>query len=107
MYADGRIQWTTGENSGGYNGLGGTEALVGINAGDYINYVTVPGSQTPDIINITKTSNIDVPGVWMFQVGRGTYNYVSITKCNCFTCLYCKTLHCKLFLTAFTYEWIS
>ena len=73
MYADGRIQWTTGGNSGGYNGLDGTEALAGINAGDYINYVTVPGSRTPDIINITKTSNIDVPGVWMFQVGRGMY----------------------------------
>ena len=72
MYAYGRIQWTTGDNSSGYNGLGRTEALAGINAGDYINYVTVPGSQTTDIINITKTSNIGVPGVWMFQVGSGT-----------------------------------
>ena len=73
MYAGGRIQWTTADSSGGYNGLGGTEALAGINAGDYINYVTVSGSQTPHIINITKTSNIGIPGVWMFQVGRGTY----------------------------------
>ena len=77
MYADGRIQWTTGGHSGGYNGLGGTEALAGINAGDYINYVTVPGSQTPDIINITKTSNIDVPGIWMFQVDRSRGTYIA------------------------------
>ena len=73
MYAEGRIQWTTGDNSGGYNGLGGTEALAGINAGDHVNYVTVPRSKTPDIINITRTSNVDISGVWMFQVGRGTY----------------------------------
>jgi len=31
LYADGRIQWTTGDNSGGDDGLGGTEALAGIN----------------------------------------------------------------------------
>ena len=73
MYAEGRMQWTTGDNSGGYNGLHGTEALAGINAGDYVNHVTVPGSQSPDIINITRTSNVDTPGVWMFRVGRGNY----------------------------------
>ena len=73
MYADGRIQWTTGDNSGGYKGLFGTEALAGINAGDSINNVTVPGSRTLSIINIARTSNVGIPGVWMFQVGRGTY----------------------------------
>ena len=73
MYAEGRMQWTTGDSSGGYGGLYGTEALAGINAGDGINYVTVSGSRTPDIINITRTSNVGIPGVWMFQVGRCTY----------------------------------
>ena len=73
MYADGKIQWTTGDNSGGYRGVSGTEALAGINAGDYINHVTVPGSQTPNIINITRTSNVGIPGVWMIQVGKGLY----------------------------------
>ena len=76
MYADGRIQWTTGDNSGGFNGLSGTEALVGINAGDSINHVTVPGSRTSSIINIARTSNVGIPGTWMFQVGRGTYSYM-------------------------------
>ena len=78
MYADGRMQWTTGDSSGGHNGLGGTEALAGINAGDNITYVTVPGSQTADIINITRTSNVGIPGVWMFQVGRGTYMHTTM-----------------------------
>ena len=72
MYADGRIEWTTGDWSGGSDGLSGIEALAGINAGDQINFVTIPGSQSSEIINITRTSNIGIPGVWMFRVGRGT-----------------------------------
>ena len=55
LYADGEIQWED-------------YALAGINAGDGINSVTIPGSLTPSIINITQTSNVGIPGVWMFQV---------------------------------------
>ena len=68
LYADGRIQWTTGSRSGGSRGLGGIEALAGINAGDGFNSYTIPGSQTPNIINISQTSNIDMPGIWMFSL---------------------------------------
>ena len=71
LYAGQRIQWTTGDDSGGINGLGGTEALAGINTGNGVNFVTIPGSLTPDIINITKTSNVGIPGVWMFRVDQG------------------------------------
>ena len=70
LYADGRIQWTTGSRSGG---LGGTEALAGINGGDGENFVTIPGSRTSSIINIDKTSNIGVPGVWIFKVDSGRH----------------------------------
>ena len=66
------MQWTTGDDSDGINGLGGTEALAGINAGDGVNSITIPGSLTPNIINITQTSNVGIPGVWMFKVGEGT-----------------------------------
>ena len=79
MYAEGRIQWTTGDISGGLDGLGGTEALAGINAGDHVNQSTVPGSHTSGIINITRTSNVGIPGVWMFQVGRGMYLCMVVT----------------------------
>ena len=67
-YADGQIRWTTGDASGGSNGLGGTEAQVGFNAGDGIRFASVPGSQTPDIINIDTTSNVGIAGVWVFRV---------------------------------------
>ena len=75
LYADGGIQWTTGDDSGGINGLGGTESVAGINAGDGINSITIPGSLTPSIINITQTSNVGIPGVWMFKVGEGNVLY--------------------------------
>ena len=71
LYPDRRIQWTTGDASGGTSGLGGTEALAGIDAGDLINFVTIPGSLTPDIINITETSNVGIAGIWMFRVDEG------------------------------------
>ena len=79
LYADGEIQWTTGDNSGGIDGFGGTEALAGINAGDGVNSVTIPGSLTPNIINITQTSNVGIPGVWIFKVGEGNV-FIEIIK---------------------------
>lgn len=70
LYADEGIQWTTGDDcpSGGVNGLGGIPAQVGFNAGDGAHFFTVPESQTTAVINISMTSNIGVPGVWVFQV---------------------------------------
>ena len=59
--------------SGGTDGLGGDEAVAGVSAGDGVNFITIPGSLTPNIINIDNTSNIGVPGVWMFKVGTGMY----------------------------------
>ena len=67
FYADGRIEWTTGDDSGGINGLGGNAAQVGLNAGNGAEYENVPGSGTPSIINITMTSNIGIDGVWAFK----------------------------------------
>jgi len=67
LYADGLIQWTTGGASGGTNGLGGIEATAGYDAGDFRNFFNIPGTGTPEIINITRTSNVGNPGVWMFS----------------------------------------
>ena len=68
LYADGEIQWTTGDASGGTNGFGGTAAQVGFNSGDGIRFASVPGSQTMAIVNIDTTSNVGIPGVWVFRV---------------------------------------
>ena len=68
LYADGEIQWATGSASGGTDGLGGTPAQVGFDAGDGIRYFTVPGSQTDEIINIASTSNVNIPGMWIFRI---------------------------------------
>ena len=60
LYAD--IEW-----------ISNVGALAGINAGDGVNHVTIPGSRTSSILNIEETSNVGVPGVWIFRVGGGVY----------------------------------
>jgi len=69
LYADGEIQWTTDDASGGINGLGGaTPAQIGFDAGDGIHYAAIPESFTDAVINVTQTSNVGVPGVWIFRI---------------------------------------
>jgi len=70
LYAYERIRWTTG---GTDTGLGGTEAVAGINAGDVIKFTSIPGSLTSDIINIYENSNVGVPGKWIYKIGQGKF----------------------------------
>ena len=65
IYVYGGLQWTTGDSSSVF------PALAGINAGDGVNSINISGSLTPSIINITQTSNVGIPGVWIFKVGEG------------------------------------
>lgn len=76
-----RIQWTTGSNSLGdpLTGLGGSTAQAGFNAGDKRNYYSIEGAQTPDVINLTLTSNVGIPGKWVFQVDG---NNILDIKCS-------------------------
>lgn len=79
------ITWTTGRASGGNadNGLGGTPAQGGFNAGDGTTFFVIPGSRTKNILNLNSTSNVGRCGQWMFQTDRasvlnagcGTRNY--------------------------------
>ena len=68
FYADRRIQWTTGDASGGEGGLGGTPAQAGFDAGDGMRFFSIPGSQTPAIVDIETTTNVSIPGQWTFRV---------------------------------------
>ena len=65
LYADGEIQWSN-------------NALAGINAGDGVNSITIPGSLTPNVNIISRTGNVGIPGIWMFEVGTGTEGNVYV-----------------------------
>uniref|UniRef100_A0A914CP32 Uncharacterized protein n=1 Tax=Acrobeloides nanus TaxID=290746 RepID=A0A914CP32_9BILA len=62
------ITWTTGDASGGTNGLGGTPAFAGFDAGDGVHRYVITGSCNSSIINLASETNIGKPGVWVFQI---------------------------------------
>lgn len=66
-----QLEWTTGDVSGGMNGLGGTPAQIGFDAGDRINFYAHPDSRTADILNLVNTSNVGELGVWRFLLREG------------------------------------
>ncbi|XP_033127116.1 sushi domain-containing protein 2-like isoform X2 [Anneissia japonica] len=72
MFNYGQLEWTTGLSSGGEDGLAkgnkSVAAQVGFNAGDGVNFYSVVGSRTNQILNINRTSNVDRIGRWMFRV---------------------------------------
>ena len=68
LYLDEGINWTTGDDAGGEDGLGGLPAQVGFDAGDGVHFLSVEGSFTDDIINIETKSNVDIPGLFVFQI---------------------------------------
>ncbi len=65
------LEWTTGDASGGVNGLGGTEAQAGFDAGDRTNFYTLPGSRSAAVLNLTGNSNTELDGFWQFAVRSG------------------------------------
>ena len=61
QYADRLIQWPS------------SGAQVGFNAGNNMNYVNIPGSRTPYILNIAGNSNVGIGGQWIFLISQGTF----------------------------------
>ena len=45
---------------------------AGFNSGDDVHYYNIPGSRTPAVLHINRTSNIGVPGRWVFRVDEFT-----------------------------------
>ena len=45
-------------------------ATVGLNAGDGSNFIILPHSNTDAVINISSTTNINMTGIWVFQVDQ-------------------------------------
>uniref|UniRef100_A0A803TKE2 Sushi, nidogen and EGF like domains 1 n=1 Tax=Anolis carolinensis TaxID=28377 RepID=A0A803TKE2_ANOCA len=76
------IAWTTGmhASSGGDSaGLGGIAAQAGFNAGDGKRYFNIPGSRTDDIVDVEMTTNVGIPGRWVFRIDDAQ---VQVGGCN-------------------------
>ena len=69
-----QLQWTTGDASGGSGGLGGTEAGIGLGAGDGAHHFTIAVSNTPQVLGLTYMSNIDTAGVLVLPGGNSLYS---------------------------------
>ena len=69
------INWTTGDFSGGHDGLGGTPARAGYSAGDdnSSHYFELSGSgdQSSMLALPSTTGNTGIQGVYVFQVESG------------------------------------
>lgn len=59
LYADGLIQWISNTGS---NGFGENPAIVGIGGAN------IPISGTPAVINVTRTTNTGIGGLYAFKV---------------------------------------
>lgn len=66
-----RCEWTTGDASGGVNGLGGSAANSGIDAGDGASGISLPGSGTMAVLNLCHSSNVGSAGVWRYRLRGG------------------------------------
>jgi Nidogen-like len=69
-----QLQWTTGDASEGSGGLGGIPANAGYDAGDGINYYSLPGARTAEILDVVNQSNVSptTPGLWQFNFSEGS-----------------------------------
>ena len=67
VYANDKMQWTTGDRDGGEKGLGGDEARVGIIREDGSTFF-IRGSNTPDVKKVHEASNTGLRGLWYFRV---------------------------------------
>ncbi|XP_063058064.1 sushi, nidogen and EGF-like domain-containing protein 1 isoform X2 [Engraulis encrasicolus] len=76
------VTWTTGMHAtsgGDAHGLGGIAAQAGFNAGDGKRYFNIPGSRTDDVVGVEETTNVGMPGRWVFRIDDA---HVQVGSCN-------------------------
>nr|WP_315252318.1 nidogen-like domain-containing protein [uncultured Duganella sp.] len=64
----GRLEWTTGDASGGNVGLGGYAAVAGWNAGAALNSFALAGSGSQNVLQLVNGGNTGQTGVYRFEV---------------------------------------
>ena len=67
LYHD--IQWSS-------DILWSSGTIIGFNAGDGLNYFTLPQSVTVDgVLNLDNTSNVGIPGMYIYRVDQDPCMY--------------------------------
>ncbi len=73
-----RCEWMAGTASGsddnGQCAAGSTTctpAQAGFDAGNRMDFEVLPGSRTTAVLNLCTTSNVNMPGVWRYQIRSG------------------------------------
>jgi Ca2+-binding RTX toxin-like protein len=66
------VDWTTGDFSGGSDGLGGTVARAGYSSGNGLDYLELPQSGNQEaILALESASNVGTPGTFSFAIRNG------------------------------------
>jgi hypothetical protein len=66
------VDWTTGDFSGGSDGLGGTVARAGYSSGNGLDYLELPQSgDQAAILALESASNVGTPGTFSFAIRNG------------------------------------
>ena len=52
---------------------------AGFNAGDGNRFTMIPGSRTSAVLNLPRTSNVAIPGRWMFRIDQAK---IEVGGCN-------------------------
>lgn len=69
-----RLEWTTGDASGGNDGFGGTPAQAGFDAGNGTDFFVLPGSFSSDVLDLQNQTNVanGENGLWSFAIRQGS-----------------------------------
>lgn len=68
------INWTTGDASGGRDGLGGMVARAGLTSGNGLDFLELAASGNEKaMLNLEHTSNVDQAGIYRFKVNNGQF----------------------------------
>ncbi|WP_281561186.1 nidogen-like domain-containing protein [Thalassomonas sp. RHCl1] len=71
------INWTTGDSSGGSNGVGGTVARAGWNSGNGTDFSEINHSgDQAGMLNMPSNSNVGVAGLYVYEVRNGVVSEV-------------------------------